>query len=319
MSIPYARILIIFTLLGIPNAFSQNEIATTVPSFEEYSKNAKAQCESPKTLWHEFNSLQPIPRYAPLQAQSVNKNAESIKTLTSLSDDEKKRLEGELAAERLGSYDGFKTLEVARLQYRSTMDNIFACAIVESRLHIIKDVQNRVNAVFPSLQSEIQEQLGRESERLSAHKSKLRCNSIGDQSKASFIKELVNSSSKQYCHYRHYLSYLESNLKTNQHAIIEMEKNIGKNNTTTQPSTMSEWVNINNRYTRDLEREIDRADSSLIRAMQAYKEMEKAYGAHLLLTIIYDDYIRLRKNLASYMNASTQLYMKANNAQDTNQ
>lgn len=47
--------------------------------------------------------------------------------------------------------------------------------------------------------------------------------------------------------------------------------------------------------------------------------MERAYPVHLLLMIIYDDYIRLRKNLSSYMNASTQLYIKAYNAQDANQ
>ncbi len=46
--------------------------------------------------------------------------------------------------------------------------------------------------------------------------------------------------------------------------------------------------------------------------------MEKVYPTHLMLTIIYDDYIRLRKNLSAYMNASSQLYLKAFNAQDAN-
>lgn len=46
--------------------------------------------------------------------------------------------------------------------------------------------------------------------------------------------------------------------------------------------------------------------------------MDQTYGAHILLMFIYDDYIRLRKSLSSYMNLSSQLYQKANNAQSTN-
>lgn len=46
--------------------------------------------------------------------------------------------------------------------------------------------------------------------------------------------------------------------------------------------------------------------------------MDQTYGAHILLVLIYDDYIRLRKAMSGYMNLSSQLYQKANNAQSTN-
>ncbi len=46
--------------------------------------------------------------------------------------------------------------------------------------------------------------------------------------------------------------------------------------------------------------------------------MDQTYAAHILLQLVYDDYIRLRKALSNYMNLSSQLYQKANNAQSTN-
>ena len=60
--------------------------------------------------------------------------------------------------------------------------------------------------------------------------------------------------------------------------------------------------------------EIRKADLVLPQAIAGYKEMERTYATHLLLMILYDDYIRLRDNLAKYMNATSQLFEKAYNA-----
>ncbi|MFZ2255703.1 MAG: hypothetical protein WAW59_02885 [Patescibacteria group bacterium] len=42
--------------------------------------------------------------------------------------------------------------------------------------------------------------------------------------------------------------------------------------------------------------------------------MQRTYAAHLLLTIVYDDYVRLRDNLNRYMTPVSQLFEKAYNA-----
>jgi len=65
----------------------------------------------------------------------------------------------------------------------------------------------------------------------------------------------------------------------------------------------------------DISREITRADTTLPKAIRSWTEMNQTYGVHVLLTIIYDDYIRLRRDLSNYMNISSQLYQKVNNAQ----
>ncbi len=38
---------------------------------------------------------------------------------------------------------------------------------------------------------------------------------------------LTNTATNQYCHYRHYLGYLDSNITTNLRDVQEKEKNIG--------------------------------------------------------------------------------------------
>jgi predicted phosphoribosyltransferase len=60
---------------------------------------------------------------------------------------------------------------------------------------------------------------------------------------------------------------------------------------------------------------INKAERSIDRAITSYKEMERTYSTHILLVILYDDYVRLRDNLSSYFDIVSQTFEKANNAQ----
>lgn len=206
---------------------------------------------------------------------------------------------------------------MARTQYRASMNSVFACGIISSRLSILETLREEISKEASTRKSEIQDQLDKEKSRLQSESDKLKCNSAG-ANKTNLMQEMINSSTRQYCHYRHYLSYLDTNLEDNRYAIEQMEKAIGVGNGTQVATTTSTWIDSYSNYANALDNEISRADSTLPRALSAYREMERAYPVHLMLTIIYDDFIRLRANLSKYMNASTQLYLKAFNAQDAN-
>lgn len=316
-----SKIFIAMMTLMLPvGAFASTENPPTgmeYKNYKFYEQSAKTACDTPNAPWGKNNSLLPIPQYPELSSSAVNAQIERLQNQESLSDEEKRRLQNEATLQRIGNFSGFKTLEVARLQYRSTMNGIFACGIISSRLSILDDFREAMSASSSTRKSEIQNQLDKEQKRLENERDKLKCNSAG-ASKTDFMAEMVNSSTRQYCHYRHYLTYLETNLESDLQAIEKMEKEIGQGNGTQVSITSEEFVESYNRYTNALSREITRADTTLPRAIRAYKEMEKVYPTHLMLTIIYDDFIRLRANLAKYMNASTQTYLKAYNAQDAN-
>lgn len=61
-----------------------------------------------------------------------------------------------------------------------------------------------------------------------------------------------------------------------------------------------------------------RAEDTLPRALKAFREMKRTYMPHILLTLIYDDYLELRNNLDLYLSNVSQLFEKAHNAQDAN-
>ena len=64
--------------------------------------------------------------------------------------------------------------------------------------------------------------------------------------------------------------------------------------------------------------ELVRAETTLPKALIAYREMQRTYGVHILLVMILDDYMTLRNNLDLYLSNISQLFEKANNAQDAN-
>jgi hypothetical protein len=125
---------------------------------------------------------------------------------------------------------------------------------------------------------------------------------------------MVNTATYQYCHYRKYLSYLESQLTDNTSNTMTVDSDIGGANSGIIPKTSVELHTEVIRRQSQIAHEIYRADSVLPRAIRAFKEMERTYAMHLLLVIIYDDFVQLRDNLHQYMNATSQLFEKAYNA-----
>mgnify|MGYP001689624285 FL=1 len=286
-------------------------------SYQSYLDGAKSYCDSTDRYWGKNNAIRPVPQYPELKASAVNHQISRTQNLSNLSTEEKNRLASELDMSRIGDFSGFKTLEVARLQYRSTMNSLFSCAIVTSRLRILKGLRETVESTLNGANSEITTQLNKEQTRLEREKDNLQCNN-SDANQTAVMQEIVNSATRQYCHYRYYLSYLDTTLESDRAYVESVEQAIGTGSGTNIARDSEAWIKSYNNYATALETEIRRADSTLPRAIRTFMDMEKAYPAHLLLAIIYDDYIHLRNNLSTYMNASTQTYLKAYNAQDAN-
>ena len=299
-------------------AFAQDELPVVVQDFDQYQTNAATYCDAPEREWAKTNTLVPIPQYPKLESTAINNQIARTQSLDTLTQSEKEKLKNDLNMNRIGDFSGYKTLEVARLQYRSTMDSLFACSVVESRLSILTGLQETIKKRIPNRNSEILQKLSKEEKLLRTQKNNLNCNSAGTSGNPP-LRELINTSTRQYCHYRYYLTYLDTQLQTDRYTLEQIEKAVGVGSGTQSPTTIAEWNQSYRTHSNALALEIARAESTLPRALRAYQDMERSYPVHLMLTIIYDDYIRLRNNLAVYMNASSQLYMKAYNAQDANQ
>lgn len=142
---------------------------------------------------------------------------------------------------------------------------------------------------------------------------------MGTETLNDYGLALASSATTEYCSYRNYLDYLQENISTNYTEVLNIEKKIGnggasQSNPTTLESAASAMTVRANQITND----IARANSTLPKALVAYREMERTYPLHIMFLIIYDDYLDLRQNTTTYLNAVSQLFEKANNAQSAN-
>lgn len=210
--------------------------------------------------------------------------------------------------------DPFTSVKQARLQYQRNMNTIFSCAITGARLKHINALQELIKKTSGK-NSGMEEKLKQESEKLEKLKASLKCG--GDGTNADTELRLMNTAMTEYCTYSFYLDYLESNIRYDFSRAASMEKELkGIGALTTK--TVIDATKMMNSYVGTIQNEKSRAKSTLPKALVAYREMNRTYSIHLLLVIIYDDYRQLRDNLNSYLSAISQLFEKANNAQDSN-
>lgn len=80
---------------------------------------------------------------------------------------EKAKLEKDLDPSRIGLFDGFKSVEIARIQYRTNMNRIWSCAVITSRIEKTKKIIEMIPA---SESSDILKKLGNDMKKLNALK-----------------------------------------------------------------------------------------------------------------------------------------------------
>ncbi len=77
---------------------------------------------------------------------------------------------------RIGEYSGFKTLEIARIGYRTRLNTLFSCAVVSSRIDTLVNLEKLISAKLKTKDSEIQQKLKKDASKLSIILNNLKCN-----------------------------------------------------------------------------------------------------------------------------------------------
>lgn len=314
---------LLFICISLPLLGIGQGVFAEPMTFDEYITDAKMSCDDPEKEWNQWSNpgepttrLVPKLTYPEFEANTVNAWMEQqIKQEKSPLGRE--YLKQALDPAYIGNFDGFKSLEAAQNVYHARLNTLFDCAVIESRLGIILGLQESKALKW---QSEILNMLRKEYTKLEVLQNQC-LPSDKEKAKANptvFSREIntrmVNTAGLQYCHYRKYLSYLDSHLNTETTKTLETEHEIWQTEVKTLPPTSDAFTSELVKRQSQLRSEIDRANRSLPRAIVAFNEMQRTYAAHLLLTIVYDDYVRLRDNLNRYMTPVSQLFEKAYNA-----
>lgn len=205
-------------------------------------------------------------------------------------------------------------LEKAGFVYKEAMGTIYACAVINAKLKIIKNLLDNVTIA----KSNIKQGLEKQKSILTKQIDSKYCRNISEGTQELSIKKiLLDNTTYQYCNYRQYLYYLDYTSRNNLDLYFK-SKNIP--NGTTDSSLLKEtdgtatYIKYQNEH---IKREITHVKEIFPQAIVAYTEFERTYASHIILELILQDYIDLRATLKQLLNPIGQVIYKISNCQST--
>lgn len=292
-----------------------------IRSFVDYNKAVTDICESSSVPWANYKNALTLriikPEYPELSGATIAKTWQQLVN-DGITPEAKNRIQTELNTTPLGSSSLFSSVKLAGVQYRKIMDETYACAVLNSRSNILQTLRLQIEKNGSEM-SEIRTKLKSAEDAMKKAKQLNWCKDTvikGNDAK----RELLDATMFQYCVYRHYLAYIETNLRENANTLILEENDSRKNlwvNSIALENT-DQYVIIVRSLVSQIESEIARANDVYSQALVAYSEMERTYGIHILLLVLTDDYIQFRRNLKNFMNPLSQFFQKAVNVQSKN-
>lgn len=203
-----------------------------------------------------------------------------------------------------------KPLEQAKNLYIETQNAIYNCAVLEAKLKIWKNI---IELMKSDKSSNIVSKIERLNDDINQEIQKKNCNKPSAEKKDAYRTILLKNITFHYCNYRHYLNYLSS----------FPDENI-LSSTTISSKVQRPWddkmstvnmANFSKLQTNTIKKEIAHERQVYLMSVSTFSEFENTYGAHILLTLIFDDYNNIRKNLSKLLNPISQLVYKIPQAQ----
>jgi|GEM_PF-1305919 len=205
-------------------------------------------------------------------------------------------------------------LEKAQFVYKETMGTVYACAVLNAKLKIIKNLLNNVTIA----KSNIKQGLEKQESLLSKQLDTKFCRNISEDKKELSIKKiLLDNTTYQYCNYRQYLYYLDYSSRNNLDTYFK-SKNIPNGTTDSSALKETDGAATYTKYQNEhIKQEIAHVKEVFPQAMVAYTEFERTYASHVILELILQDYIDLRSTLKQLLNPIGQVIYKISNCQST--
>lgn len=254
--------------------------------------------------------------FDPKSNEKFKKGIEAVKGMT----DELDKLDATVALESQNLPLGSQ-IEMASSLYKERMNAVYACAVLNAKYKI----HTRLVKQFKPEGTNIVRKLEQATQKIEAQLTTRGCRNVskeeGEGSELSVKRSLIRGSIIEYCNYRHYLDYVDFNVRNRLSDVIKTENAMraartGKPTESNDrfPSSESIATAIGEIGIRTAG-EISHTQRVFDDAFDAYREFEQNYASHILMVLIEDRYLMIREYLRDTMNPIGQVIYKASNAQ----
>lgn len=296
---------LLFILLSFGSVFAAEESAPT-GTYEFYTQSVDTFCKPTNpSLWSRWKEESLVKTEQVKYADIAKKTGdEDYKQYLQKIKSDPSRIS------IIGLMPGPKFLEKASYVYKETMGTVYACAVMNAKIRIIKNLVTKI----PTAQSNMKQKLGKQLSSIEKS-AEQKCRVVQDTSELSLKKTLLDNTTYQYCNYRQYLYYLDSASKKALGTYYKINKEgSGTGSVSLLKNTDSAAMEIAHSAGK-ISEEIAHTKEIFPQAMVAFSEFEKTYASHILMELILQDYLDLRDSLKKLLNPIGQVIYKASNAQ----
>lgn len=204
----------------------------------------------------------------------------------------------------------WKSIQLAKEQYRKNMDNIYWCATNVVYYRALKQVKEDLLKSNPELDSKLKNKL---EEQIKAIELKIsqnsnKCKVTSEKNNSIIKKSVLKQTTYEVCKYSFYLEYLKS--FNEQMAALDDETKNNQDNAKTIQTILQEESKKKNQ----IQKEMDDAFKVFPIAFKAYSEYENNITIHIYLELLREDYNLLREWLHKSINPINQVVYKISNA-----
>jgi hypothetical protein len=229
------KISYVFILIGMilsPFALFAEESGASgffIQTYADYQKAVKNVCESENVPWANYKNALTLkvikPEYSELTGSQVATTWQKLPSEGKTSEAQS-RLQTELDAKLLDPNSLFSSVKLAGVQYRKVMDETYACAVLDSRANVLRTLREQIEKNGTEM-TEIRTKMKSAEAVIKKTKQEQGCKDItikGHDTK----RELLDATMYQHCVYRHYLAYVETNMRYQANTLIAQEQEARK-------------------------------------------------------------------------------------------
>ena len=205
-------------------------------------------------------------------------------------------------------------LEVAQQQYKTTMNNIYKCALLSAQERSLNSIMEKSELSTSVNTSEYEAKLAR----LEASREVNNCGNANSSQIVNDLPNVIDQTIFEICKYNNYLEYLFEYNSVIANVIEQDKKSLENTTSWTQQVTQSYniWkiADLEKQKKAAISEEIEKAYEIYPIALQAYKEYENNLPIHDLLSLFKDDLIEYRLELHKNLTPINQVVYKISNA-----
>ena len=207
-----------------------------------------------------------------------------------------------------------KLFETAKEKYRDNQNDIYSCSIIRLQKNSYKLILEKLieKDRWWTLKSRVSQKFNLKIQKLDQIYKQKECKTPKNKEEwnsLQFKQNLLNESAYEYCKYSYYLNYLQNHYKNIENANKEYfwdnENNSFK---------ISQVAAIQSKLQQDISDEQSHSSKVFSMAFETYIDYENNYPVHILLELLKEDFIVLRRKLHEAISPINQVVYKISNA-----